>query len=135
MSFFDELKQVMLEGNDPETIVIATDDFCCTRSSNRASFAFENVFGAYRYPVSLNFLPSGAVNVVVGGGRSRCHANDIFIIEDDSANDNPTLEHLKFLVVAGGLNFNVSASVHSQLKEHPEFKQQKSMVEYQSQNL
>ncbi|MCD8551985.1 MAG: hypothetical protein LRY74_18825 [Shewanella xiamenensis] len=74
----------------------------------------------------------GAVNVVVGGGRSRCHANDIFIIEDDSANDNPTLEHLKFLVVAGGLNFNVSASVHSQLKEHPEFKQQKSMVEYQN---
>lgn len=135
MSFFDEMKQVMLEGNDPETIVIVTDDFYCTRSSNRASFAFENVFGNYRYPVSLHFLPSGAVNVTVGGGRSRCHANDIFIIEDDSVIGNPTLEHLKFLVVAGGVNFNVSKNVLSQLKEHPEFRQQKSMVEYQSQNL
>lgn len=135
MSFFDELKQVMLEGNAPEAVVIATDDFCCTRSSNRASFAFENVFGNYRYPVSLDFLPSGAVIVVVGGGRSRCRANDIFIIEDDSADDNPKLNHLKFLVVAGEINFNISESVHSQLKNHPEFKQQKSMVEYQNQSL
>lgn len=128
MGFFKELKLTMLEGEDPEKVVISTDDFCCVRRGNRASFAFENVFADYRYPVSFNFLPSGSVIVVVGGARYRCQATQIFRVVDESANEYQGLSHLKFSIEAGDIQFNISQSVHEQLLAHSEFQAQKIMA-------
>lgn len=40
----------------------------CTRQPNRAIFSFVNLFaGCQHYRVVMDFLPSGIVNIIVGG--------------------------------------------------------------------
>lgn len=101
----------------------------CTRQPNRANFSFVNLFGCHHYPVTMNFLPSGAVNVVVAGARYRCQANQVQRVIDESGLEHEDLACLTYLIEAGELNFHIPADVHEQLKVHPEF-QKYSIIEW-----
>lgn len=97
----------------------------CTRTTNRAIFKFVNLFGGHHYPVTMMFMPSGEVSVVVAGARYRCLASQVCRVIDDSFEESPALAGLTYLIEAGELNFHVPTDVHEQLKAHEEFKQQR----------
>ncbi|ACK48934.1 MULTISPECIES: hypothetical protein [Shewanella] len=94
----------------------------CTRELNRADFSFMNLFGGHHYPVTMSFLPSGAVTVVVAGARYRCQANQVQRVLDESGLEFEGFACFKYLIEAGEINFHIPEDVHEQLKVHPEFK-------------
>lgn len=93
----------------------------CSREDKHVYFSFVNLFAGNHYPVTMIFMPSGAVNVVVGGARYRCQANQVLRVIDESMLEHEGLACLKYLVEAGELNFHIPPDVHEQLKAHPEF--------------
>jgi hypothetical protein len=101
------------------------NEVSCTRSPSRAIFQFVNLFGFHNYPVSMVFMPSGVVSVVVGGARYRCEASQVCRVIDDSFTESEALSGLTYSIEAGELDFHIPADVHEQLKAHPEFKQQR----------
>lgn len=96
----------------------------CTRTTNRAIFRFVNLFGGHHYPVTMMFLPSGEVSVVVAGARYRCLASQVCRVIDESF-ECPSLDALTYSIEAGELDFHIPADVHEQLKSHAEFKRQR----------
>ncbi|MGL5359498.1 MAG: hypothetical protein ACRDBI_07255 [Shewanella sp.] len=93
----------------------------CSREGQHVYFSFVNLFAGHNYPVTMIFMPSGAVNVVVGGARYRCQANQVQRVIDESGIEPEDLASLKYSIEAGELSFYVPADVHEQLKAHPEF--------------
>ena len=93
----------------------------CSREGKHVYFYFVNLFAGHNYPVTMIFMPSGAVNVVVGGARYRCQANQVQRVIDESGIEPEDLACLKYSIEAGELGFYIPADVHEQLKEHPEF--------------
>ncbi len=103
----------------------------CSREGKHVNFTFVNLFGGCQYyRVVMNFLPSGAVNVVVGGARYRCQANQVQRVIDESGIEREGLACLKYSIEAGELSFHIPADVHEQLKAHPEF-QKYSIIEWE----
>ena len=97
----------------------------CTRTTNRVIFRFVNLFGGHHYPVTMMFLPSGEVSVVVAGARYRCQASQVSRVIDESFPERLAFADLTYLIEAGELNFHIPADVHEQLKAHAEFKLQR----------
>lgn len=94
----------------------------CTRQPNRAIFSFVNLFaGCQHYRVVMDFLPSGIVNIIVGGALYRCQANKVKRLIDESRVEHEGLASLNFSIQAGELSFHIPADVYEQLKAHPEF--------------
>lgn len=106
----------------------------CTREGHHVYFSFVNLFGGHHYPVTMIFMPSGTVNVVVGGARYRCQANQVQRVIDESGLEHEGLACLKYLIEAGELNFHIPADVHEQLKEHPEF-QKYRLIEWEDEEM
>ncbi|MCS6206795.1 hypothetical protein G3447_18690 [Shewanella baltica] len=106
----------------------------CTREGHHVYFSFVNLFGGHHYPVTMIFMPSGAVNVVVGGARYRCQANQVQRVIDESGLEHEGLACLKYLIEAGELNFHIPADVHEQLKVHPEF-QKYRLIEWEDEEM
>lgn len=108
----------------------------CTREGHHVYFSFVNLFGGHHYPVTMIFMPSGAVNVVVGGARYRCQANQVQRVIDESGleHEHEGLACLKYLIEAGELNFHIPADVHEQLKVHPEF-QKYSLIGWEDEEM
>lgn len=102
----------------------------CTREGHHVYFSFVNLFAGHHYPVTMIFVPSGAVNVVVGGARYRCQANQVQRVIDESGIEREDLACLKYSIEAGELSFYIPADVHEQLKAYPEF-QKYSIIEWE----
>lgn len=102
----------------------------CSREGKHVYFYFVNLFAGHHYPVTMIFMPSGAVNVVVGGARYRCQANQVQRVIDESGIEPEDLASLKYSIEAGELSFYIPADVHEQLKAHPEF-QKYSIIEWE----
>ncbi|WP_264889594.1 hypothetical protein [Shewanella xiamenensis] len=101
----------------------------CSREGKHVYFSFVNLFAGNHYPVTMVFMPSGAVNVVVGGAQYRCQANQVQRVIDESGLEREDLACFTYSIEAGELNFYITADVHEQLKAHPEF-QKYSIIEW-----
>ncbi|ABX51834.1 conserved hypothetical protein (plasmid) [Shewanella baltica OS195] len=125
----NESIQIIPVSQSGDAIMPISNIVSCSREGKHVYFSFVNLFGGHHYPVTMNFLPSGAVNVVVAGARYRCQANQVQLVIDESGLEHEGLACLKYLIEAGELNFHIPADVHEQLKVHPEF-QKYSIIEW-----